>query len=67
MINPVALITAKRDGQALAADAIKALIDAYTRGDVPDYQMSAFHMAAILRGMTDAETVALTDAKHYSG
>ena len=62
MLNPVALITAKRDGQALAADAIKALIDAYTRGDVPDYQMSAFLMAAFLRGMTDAETAALTAA-----
>ncbi len=67
MINPVALITAKRDGQALTADAIKALIDAYTRGDVPDYQMSAFLMAAFLRGMTDAETAALTDAMLYSG
>ncbi len=67
MINPVVLITAKRDGQALAADAIKALIDAYTRGDVPDYQMSAFLMAAFLRGMNDAETAALTDAMLYSG
>ncbi len=67
MINPVALITAKRDGQALTADAIKALIDAYTRGDVPDYQMSAFLMASFLRGMNDAETAALTDAMLYSG
>ena len=67
MINPVALITAKRDGQALTADAIKALIDAYTHGDVPDYQMSAFLMAAFLRGMNDAETAALTDAMLYSG
>ena len=67
MFNPVALITAKRDGKALAPDAIKALIDAYTHGDVPDYQMSAFLMAAFLRGMDDAETAALTDAMLYSG
>ncbi len=67
MINPVRLITAKRDGQALPADALKALIDAYTSGDVPDYQMSAFLMAAFLQGMDAQETAALTDAMLYSG
>ena len=66
-MDPVALITAKRDGEALAAADLRALVDAYTRGDVPDYQMSAFLMAAFLRGMTDDETAALTDAMLYSG
>ncbi len=67
MINPVRLITAKRDGHALSADDLKGLIDAYTRGDVPDYQMSAFLMAAFLQGMNEQETAALTDAMLYSG
>ena len=67
MINPVALITAKRDGEALPTDDLKGLIDAYTRGDVPDYQMSAFLMASFLRGMNGQETAALTDAMLYSG
>ena len=66
-MNPVHCITQKRDGHALDADAITGLIDAYTRGDVPDYQMSAFLMAAFLQGMTEAETAALTDAMLHSG
>jgi pyrimidine-nucleoside phosphorylase len=66
-MNPVALITAKRDGKALNTNAVKHLIDAYTRGEVPDYQMSAFLMAAFLQGMNDEETAALTDAMLYSG
>lgn len=64
---PVDLIIAKRDGRALPPEAIRQLIEAYTRGDVPDYQMSAFLMAALLRGMDDAETAALTEAMLYSG
>ncbi|NBC16032.1 MAG: thymidine phosphorylase [Bacteroidetes bacterium] len=66
-MNPVHCITQKRDGHALDADALTALIDAYTRGDVPDYQMSAFLMAAFLQGMNEAETAALTDAMLHSG
>ena len=64
---PVDLIIAKRDGNTLAADDIKALIDAYTHDKVPDYQMSAFLMAAFLQGMNEEETAALTDAMLYSG
>ena len=61
------LLDAKREGRELAADDIRALVAAYTKGDVPDYQMAAFAMAVCCRGMTDAETFALTDAMRLSG
>ena len=61
------LLDAKREGRELAADDIRALIAAYTRGDVPDYQMSAFAMAVCCRGMTGTEISALTDAMRISG
>ncbi|MEM1127317.1 MAG: thymidine phosphorylase [Bacteroidota bacterium] len=66
-LHPVRLIEAKRDGQPLAAADIQALIQAYTAGQVPDYQMSAFLMAAFLQGLDEAETHALTDAMLHSG
>jgi pyrimidine-nucleoside phosphorylase len=66
-LNVVRLITRKRDGGTLAADDIEALVAAYTAGDVPDYQMAAFLMAAFLRGLSDDETVALTRAMLHSG
>jgi pyrimidine-nucleoside phosphorylase/thymidine phosphorylase len=61
------LIRAKRDGNALAAEELRALVDGYVRGDVPDYQMSAFCMAVFFRGMSAAETSALTEAMLRSG
>ena len=66
-VNPVRLIAAKRDGEALSAADLAALVDGYTDGSVPDYQMSAFLMAAYLNGLTDAEAAALTDAMLRSG
>ena len=66
-INPVSLLTQKRDGYALSPDDIHALIQAYTAGRVPDYQMSAFLMASFLNGLDDAEAAALTDAMLHSG
>jgi pyrimidine-nucleoside phosphorylase len=57
----------KRDGMELAPAEIGSLVDAYTKGDVPDYQMSAWLMAVVLRGMTKPETAALTDAMLHSG
>lgn len=66
-INAVDLIVAKRDGLTLEPGDISALVQAYTRGDVPDYQMSAFLMAAFLRGLNSDETFALTDAMLHSG
>jgi len=61
------VIRKKRDGVELAGDEIEALVNAYTRGDVPDYQVSAWLMAVVLQGMTRAETAALTDAMLRSG
>jgi pyrimidine-nucleoside phosphorylase len=66
-VNTSSLIRLKRDGGTLSADQITALVDAYTAGDVPDYQMSALLMAAFLRGMDTEETAALTRAMLYSG
>jgi len=61
------LIEAKRDGHALGAADIAALIGAVVRGEVPDYQLAAWMMAVVLRGMDAAETAALTDAMAHSG
>ena len=61
------VIRKKRDGGELSRSEIEALVDAYTRGDIPDYQVSAWLMAVVLRGMTRAETAALTDAMLGSG
>lgn len=66
-MNPIALIARKRDGEALPAEAVAALVEAYTQGDMPDYQMSAFLMAAFLRGLDADEAAALTDAMLHSG
>jgi pyrimidine-nucleoside phosphorylase len=63
----VDLIKKKRDGQELAPDEIGFLIRGYTRGEIPDYQMSAFLMAVVWRGMSDEETFALTVEMLQSG
>jgi pyrimidine-nucleoside phosphorylase len=61
------VIRKKRDGAELSRAEIESLVNAYTRGDIPDYQVSAWLMAVVLRGMTRAETAALTDAMLRSG
>jgi pyrimidine-nucleoside phosphorylase len=61
------LISRKRDGGELSAREIQQLIAGYTAGGVPDYQMSAFAMAVFFKGMTPAETAALTRAMLESG
>ncbi len=66
-MNVVELIIQKRDGHAVEPAAIRALVDAFTRGDVPEYQVSAFLMAAFLRGLSDRESTALTEAMLHSG
>jgi len=66
-LNPVTLLAAKRDGHSLSPDAIHQLVHGYTTGAVPDYQMSAFLMAAFLNGLDREEAAALTDAMLHSG
>ena len=61
------LLDRKREGRELAEDDIRELIAAYTRGEVPDYQMASFAMAVCCKGMTDRETLALTEAMRDSG
>jgi pyrimidine-nucleoside phosphorylase len=66
-IRPAELIARKRDGEELPADELAELVLAYARGDVPDYQVAAFLMAVYFRGLSSAETFALTDAMVRSG
>lgn len=61
------IIRAKRDGKKLSAEEIKFFVDGYTRGEIPDYQASAWLMAVYFRGMDREETQALTDAMASSG
>jgi pyrimidine-nucleoside phosphorylase len=66
-MRTVDLIHRKRDGEELSADEISFLVDGYTRGDIPDYQMSAFLMAVFFKGMSDHEVSTLTDLMMKSG
>ncbi len=66
-LRAVDVIAKKRDGQELSAVEIEYFIQQYTSGEIPDYQASAWLMAALLRGMTRAETAALTNAMLLSG
>jgi pyrimidine-nucleoside phosphorylase len=61
------VIRKKRDGVELSREEIEGLVGAYTGGDIPDYQVSAWLMAVVLKGMTRLETAALTDAMLHSG
>src|SRR6478736_5530992 len=65
--STVEIIAAKRDGQELGTDEIQRVVAGLLDGSVADYQMTALLMAAFFRGMTDAETVALTEAMLRSG
>ncbi len=67
MIRPAELIQRKRDGGELTAGELSELIIGYARGEVPDYQLAAFCMAVFFRGLSAAETFALTDAMVRSG
>lgn len=61
------LIMKKRNNEALSKDEISFMIDGYTHGIIPDYQMSAFTMAVYFNGMNAEETLALTLAMAESG
>lgn len=66
-MNFLPLIEAKRAGQILTPDQVQKIISAYTKGSIPDYQMSAFLMAVFFRGLNPEETTALTLAMRDSG
>ena len=61
------LIEQKKRGAELSEEPICWLVDAYCKGDIPDYQMSAFLMAVVWRGLSDSEAAALTRAMVRSG
>jgi pyrimidine-nucleoside phosphorylase len=61
------LIRKKRDGSAFSAEEIAYVVDAYTAGSIPDYQVAAWLMAVLLRGMTGEELAALTNTMLHSG
>src|SRR5579884_3957840 len=61
------LIRKKRDGAELQRNEIEFLVNGYTRDEIPDYQMSAWLMAVLLRGMSRAELAALTESMLNSG
>ena len=63
----VDLIEKKRDGMELTAGEISFVVDGYTKGDIPDYQMSAFTMAVFFKGMTKQEQADFTMAMVQSG
>ena len=60
-MRTVDLIQRKRGGEELSPEEIEFLVNVYTNGDIPDYQMSAFLMAVYFSGMTDREVSRLTE------
>ncbi|MCR8642362.1 pyrimidine-nucleoside phosphorylase [Paenibacillus sp. N1-5-1-14] len=66
-MRAVDVIQKKRDGAELLTEEINYMVDAYSRGQLPDYQMSAFAMAIYFKGMTARETADLTMAMVNSG
>ena len=66
-MRAVDIIAKKRDGLPLSREEIEFFVQGYTRGEIPDYQAAAWLMAVYLRGMDEAETVALTLAMAHSG
>src|ERR1700737_1920786 len=66
-MNALEVIGRKRDGPQHTAEEIQFLLSGYVRNEIPDYQMAAWLMAVCIRGMTRAETLALTQAMVASG
>jgi pyrimidine-nucleoside phosphorylase len=66
-MRTVDLIQRKRDGEELAPEEIEFLVEGYTNGDIPDYQMSSFLMAVFFTGMSDREVSRLTECMLRSG
>src|SRR5438093_1610382 len=66
-IRTVDVIRKKRDGVELSRAEIEYFVRGYTSNEIPDYQAAAWLMSAVIRGLTRAETAALTDAMLRSG
>lgn len=66
-MNAVDIITKKKDGKILSPEELEYMVMGYTRGEIPDYQMSALLMAIVINGMTREETVRLTEIMRDSG
>lgn len=66
-MRTVDLIRRKRNAEELLPEELREFVDAYTRGEIPDYQASAFLMATYFSGMTDREVDSLTEAFINSG
>src|SRR5579871_1609493 len=66
-MRTVDLIHRKRDGEDLSAEEIAFLVDGYTSGSIPDYQMASFLMAVFFNGLSDREVGALTERMTNSG
>ncbi|NEN82156.1 pyrimidine-nucleoside phosphorylase [Paenibacillus elgii] len=66
-MRTVDIIHSKRDGKELSSEEIAFLVEGYTKGEIPDYQMSAWAMAVYFNGMSARETADLTLAMARSG
>jgi pyrimidine-nucleoside phosphorylase len=67
MTDPRDVIATKRDGKSLGEAELDEFVQGYARGDIPDYQASAFLMAAFVNGLDARETLTLTRAMVASG
>jgi pyrimidine-nucleoside phosphorylase len=67
VIRPAGVIERKRNGEELSAGEIRELVLGFGRGEIPDYQLAAFCMAVWFRGLSAAETLAMTEAIIESG
>lgn len=65
--NTVSIIKKKREGQALSREEIEYFVEGFTEGKIPDYQMSAFLMATLFRGMNEKEMAVLVEVMLRSG
>jgi pyrimidine-nucleoside phosphorylase len=66
-MRAIDVIVKKRDGHSLSQAEVTFFVDGVTHGTIPDYQISAWLMAVVLRGMSPQETAWLTDAMVHSG
>ena len=66
-MNFLSIIEAKREGHAISTDQVRIVVEEFTHGRIPDYQMAAFLMAIFFRGLNKEETTTLTLAMRDSG